>query len=249
MGGIKMAIIDGTGVWNDKDYAVSMHDSFCAQLGRQLGQDAYYQRGPSGDGTSVRSKAVAAYDWIMAKHEANGSDRLMLAGYSRGASAVIYTAEFLEEKGVPVDSLYLFDAVARHIYPGGEVIPDNVHFSRHARRSQDPAFVAKYEDSIGYGENPTRPSFGQTGTSYLGSGDHSYATFLGSHGALGGVGWSVVTEDPACQRAVAAYMNGALLARRVNVALTAVSPTGAPVKAPTPAGFQGHRPTMPTFRR
>ena len=38
----------------------------------------------------------------------------------------------------------LYDAVARDEFPGGKVIPANVGFSRHARRSLAADFVAKY---------------------------------------------------------------------------------------------------------
>ena len=223
MPNIRLAVIDGTGVWNDADYEKGMHDSFCSQMARQLGADAYYQRGPSNDGTSVRRKAVSASEWL--KSHQNQAARLMLAGYSRGASAAIYAAEFLEENGTPVDSLFLFDAVARHVYPGGEVIPANVRYSRHARRSQDQAFVAKYEGSIGFGQNPTRPSFGNTGTTFQGGGDHKAAVFKGSHGALGGVGWKIVTEDAAAQEQVASWMNGAFADRKLPVSIRSFPPT------------------------
>lgn len=220
---VRMAIIDGTGVWDDSDYATGMEHSFCHQLGTQLGSDAFYQRGPTNEGFSVRRKAVSASEWL--KSHQNLPVRLMLAGYSRGASAAIYAAEFLEEEGVPIDALFLFDAVARHIYPGGEVIPSNVRYSRHAMRSQDAKFVAKYEGSIGRGQNPCRPSFGNTGTSFRGSGDHRRTTIVGSHGALGGVGWKIVTEDVQGQSQTAAWMNGWLQAKQVPVSLRSFPPT------------------------
>ena len=47
----------------------------------------------------------------------------MLAGYSRGGSAAILAAEQLDKEKVNVDALFLFDAVARHRFSGGEVIP------------------------------------------------------------------------------------------------------------------------------
>ena len=123
-----------------------------------------------------------------------------------------------------MDSLFLFDAVARHIYPGGEVIPANVRYSRHARRSQDAAFVKKYEGSIGTGQNPCRPSFGNTGVTYKGGGDHRAMIFKGSHGALGGVGWKIVTEDATAQVAVAGWMNAAFAERRLSVAVRSFAP-------------------------
>ena len=219
---VRMAVIDGTGDWSDTSYAKGMHDSFCSQIARQLPGDSYYQRGPSNDGLSVRSKAVSAAEWL--KSRQNLPVRLMLAGYSRGASAAIYAAEFLEAEGVPVAGLFLFDAVARHIYAGGEVIPANVAYSRHARRSQDSAFVAKYEGSIGRGQNPCRPSFGNTGTTFKGGGDHEFTIVKGSHGALGGVGWKIVSEDADAQERTAGWMNGWFNAKNVPVALRSYAP-------------------------
>ena len=80
--------------------------------------------------------------------DADPTSRLMLAGYSRGGSAAIMACEMLERDGVSVDSLFLFDAVARDEFPGGKVIPANVSFSRHARRSLAADFVAKYEGAL-----------------------------------------------------------------------------------------------------
>jgi hypothetical protein len=150
----------------------------------------------------------------------------MLAGYSRGASAAIYAAELLEETRDRVDSMFLFDAVARHVYHGGEVIPANVSYSRHAMRSQNQTFVAHYEGTIGWPSNPTRPSFGNTGVRHRGGGDHERRVFTGSHGALGGVGWRVVHEDAHCQVQVARWFNGIFRSRGVGVTLVPVSPSG-----------------------
>jgi hypothetical protein len=200
-----------------------MTNSFCTQIVSGVGASAKYWRGPSNEGFSVRSKARAAADWLAGGPK---GDTLMLAGYSRGASAAIYAAEFLQDQGLKVDSLFLFDAVARHIFPGGEVIPANVGFSRHACRTDDATFVGRYEGSINSGMgNPARPWFGHTGLSYVGSGDHAACEFIGSHGALGGVGWKQVAEDPKCQAAVAIWMNKILAQRGLSVVLEARDPT------------------------
>lgn len=182
------------------------------------------------------SKAIFAAQTLMDADSKTESTRLMLAGYSRGGSAAIMAAQMLDKLGVPVDSLFLFDAVARHLFPGGEIIPANVRYSRHARRSQSVDLVLKYEGTIsdherlGNTSNPMRPSFGNTGLQWKGTGDHMIAqAFVGSHGALGGVGWAFIEEDPQCQRDVAAWMNRNLRERGVHVCLEAKDPTAGAV--------------------
>ncbi len=123
-------------------------------------------------------------------------------------------AEILSAREIHVDGRFLFDPVALHIYRGGEVIPANVDKSWVAVRSLDSQLVAKYESNnipliSQLTTNPMRPSFGSTGTKYLGS-HCEFKICRGSHGALGGVSWKHVTEDAACQIEVARWMNDAL---------------------------------------
>jgi LysM domain len=229
----KMAIIDGTGPSADSKYKQEMQHSFCKQLKTGLGLDvAKYRRGPSWLGEQVRAEAVVAYQFLKESHASNPATRLMLAGYSRGGSAAIMAAELLEKDGLKVDSLFLFDAVARHrfLFPAGEVIPANVQFSRHARRDLNALLVLKYEGSFSEvpginASNPMRPTFGNTGLQWRGSGDHQLAKpFQGSHGALGGVGWHFVAEDPACQVKVADWMNDQLEQRGLGRVLRSFPP-------------------------
>jgi hypothetical protein len=200
-------------------------------LGQQLGPTSFYQRGPHTFGNDLRDEAQAAYRWLKAAHEDDPELRLMLAGYSRGGSAAIMVCEWLQQDGIEVDSLFLFDAVARHKFPGGAVIPANVRFSRHARRHLSEEFIAKYEGTLrqisllGGLQNPARPNFGNVGLLWRGTGDHAPAeAFLGSHGAIGGVGWGFVLEDSDCERQVATWMNEHLLSRGVEASLDAAPP-------------------------
>lgn len=246
-----MAIIDGTGPGEDAKYIPSMKYSFCRQLGDALEPInlGKYWRGPGPAGFEVEGLAQSAYEYLLGVHRSNPSTRLMLAGYSRGASAAILAAEHLEKNGnIPVDSLFLFDAVARHTISGGEVIPANVQFSRHVRRDLQATLVLKYEGSFSDAEikgvsltnssNPMRPTFGNTGLTWRGNGDHLPAVpFAGSHGALGGVGWSFVTEDPMCQVRVASYMNAQLAARKVWHNLQSHRPDPTRRKLPGPNEF------------
>ena len=219
---IKVAIVDGTGP--KKDYAKLFKLSFCRVLADKLQQDAHYQRGPTAAGLQTLNEAERAYAWLKAKHQEDGSARLMAAGYSRGGSAVIMAAERLKQDGIKIDSMFLFDPVARHIYQGGEVIPDNVEFSRIAQRDQSWHFVMKYEgttsDGLGKTSNPTRPSFGQTGLNWRGFNDYQTPTkFKGTHGALGGVGWGFVPEDKPCQVEVSKWMSQQMQSRGLAVDL------------------------------
>jgi hypothetical protein len=229
MGITRIGVVNGTGEWDDTDYETSMAPSFCRQIYDQLGdQTCKYLRGPSSDGVSVRSKAHDIADWF--KGASRPGDRIYLAGYSRGASAAVYAAELLQERGFVVDGLFLFDAVARHVWSslGGTGIPGNVALSVHAVRSTDPAFVARYEGSINGGlGNPVRPWFGGTALSTPNTGNHDRQQFKGSHGAIGGVGWRHVVEDAACQQQVVDYMNP-YLTRLLGVTLVS-KPTGGEV--------------------
>lgn len=231
MSDVRLAVVNGTGPPGPL-YEELMLPSFCYQLGQKLAAKSFYLRGPNVFGHEVHEEARQAYHWLKAAHQADTDVRLMLAGYSRGGSAAIMACEMLERDHIAVDSLFLFDAVARHEFPGGSVIPANVRFSRHARRSHAEEFVERYEGTlagiglIGGFENPIRPLFGNVGLTWRGDGDHSSAkAFLGSHGALGGVGWRFVVEDTACERAVAAWMSDHLRARGLGVGLEAYEPT------------------------
>ena len=231
MSEIRLALINGTGPPGPA-YDEIMGASFCSQLGRKLHGKSFYLRGPKLFGHEVKNEAIAVYQWLKAAYEQDPDVRLMLAGYSRGGSAAIMACEMLERDGIPVDSLFLFDAVAKHTYHGGTVIPANVGYSRHARRSLAPDFVEKYEGTIHHlnlihgMQNPIRPLFGNVGLSWRGDGDHQPAeTFYGSHGAIGGVGWRFVAEDSHCENAVADWMSEHFADRGVEVRLEAFPPT------------------------
>jgi len=227
---IRLALINGTGP-PGPSYEQIMANSFCYQLAQTLGATSFYRRGPKLLGQEVKNEARSAYKWLKAAHEDDPNTRLMLAGFSRGGSAAIMACEMLERDQIPVDSLFLFDAVARHEFSGGTVIPANVRFSRHARRCLAAGFVEKYEGTlsrlslVGGFDNPIRPMFGNTGLTWRGDGDHQPAeAFVGSHGAMGGVGWRFVVEDNDCEREVAQWMGEHLARRGVEVALKAYSP-------------------------
>jgi hypothetical protein len=235
MAAIAMGVIDGTGPFRDAEYAKEMQHSFCKQLDDRLGAASYYQQGPSFDGLNDGFKASRTLQWLKQKRVADPSVRIMLAGYSRGGATVMAVAELLSWESIPVDSLFLFDAVARHILLTGRSIPSNVAYCRHAMRSQDPAFVRKYETYLldnkvtgswasPFSSNVTRPWFGSVGGESGGCKDYQKRVFSGSHGALGGVGWKKAPEDGPAQEQVAGWMNAALSARGVPAQLTSFPP-------------------------
>ena len=227
-----IADIDGTGPYNDAEYNFLMKHSFCYQIARQLGAAARYERGPSSEGYRIHERGERAAKFLQDGHR-RGAQRLMLAGYSRGASAAIMCAEILHEAKVGIDAMFLFDPVARHASRGGEVVPGNVAKLYVARRRLDPKLVAKYDHTIGplwhkMFHNPMRVFFGETAISHAASVKTKVSAFPGSHGAIGGVGWKHVSEDEDCQRHVAGFMNSAFTATKLGVHLTSYPPSSVP---------------------
>lgn len=243
MSDIAMAIIDGTGEYSDKAYADQMTGSFCDQLKALSG--AHYERGPSGEGYYIKSRAERAANYLLKQK----GKRLMIAGYSRGGSIAVMTASILKEKSRQVDLLLLFDPVNRHLSGDSSVIPSNVKEAYIARRRINDPEMDKYDYSLsnktstflatvflspaaaivrrmgdGAGHNPVRNWFGTTATQAHSSVKTHPRNFLGSHGALGGVGWKHVAEDPACQQRVASFMNEALKKHGVGVTLRSFPP-------------------------
>lgn len=234
---IAMGIIDGTGAFSDADYAKEMRNSFCKQLADGLGSQAYYQQGPWIEGTNDAMKMYRTAEWLTARHRRDPSTRIMLAGYSRGAATVSACVNYLARSGVKVESLFLFDAVARHVLAYGRTVSANTAYCAHAIRNQEQAWQDKYEsfliksETFGTWRNPfasnvTRPYFGGVCTTAESGVTFDKAIFKGSHGALGGVGWKSVSEDPGCQAQVASWMNGKLRARGVGVSLVSFAPEG-----------------------
>lgn len=226
---IYVAIVDGTGESNDKSYAEQMEKSFCHTLYKALvgrGSDkVHYERGPSLSGQQERAEANSIFSWVKTKHDADSNGRIILVGYSRGGSAVIGAAQDLQSNKIQVDSLFLFDPVARHFFDNGHTLPDNVDCIRVARRNIDPSFTDKYESKLsisktfGDSGNPCRPFFGQTAIVRPKKGDFQEQVFTVSHGGAGGVGWKFVVEDGQNQAKVGQWMVAQMAARGLQVSL------------------------------
>ncbi len=160
MDNVFVAIVDGTGDWDDDDYQQSMAHSFCVQIASSLGlhvgdkpienYNCRYERGPSFDGMRMIGRAERAADFLYKARTVKGGSkaRLAVAGYSRGASAVIMAAERLAKRtpAIDIDAMFLFDPVARHPYWGGTMIPANVKEVWKVHRLLDPKAVAEYDN-------------------------------------------------------------------------------------------------------
>ena len=192
--------IDGTGPDSPADYAREMGGSFCRQIGRAA--NAIYFRGPTLTGSETSAIANLAVDAVMAARGNASAGEVMLAGYSRGGCAAIIAAGRLKDRGVGVHSLFLFDAVDMqtsdlHL---SQIISDNVRMVAHVRSARNLPFWIR---------NPVKSRFYfyNTGRYLAGSGNYDTKSFVGSHGAVGGVPWLDIKEDAGCALAVAEWMN------------------------------------------
>jgi pimeloyl-ACP methyl ester carboxylesterase len=102
-------LIDGTGPDNFSDYHADMRRGFCWSLNLQNGAAAEYLRGPTDLGLETWEIAELMYSRI----KAHPGAPIVLAGHSRGGAAVIYLARKLQQEGIQVAAMVLFDAVRR----------------------------------------------------------------------------------------------------------------------------------------
>ncbi len=192
--------IDGTGPFNDAEYAVKFRNSYVNLFGREYSWTKQgYDRGPSRDGISTKSKGSDAAKiielWMKGLQAKSGTDEknkplVVLAGYSRGGAAAIHACNLLRDAGIMVDGLLLFDAVDRAVNLSDvERVPWNVRTVFHARRNA---------------ATDSRTTFGNCGTSLaippsprgLRAGTYRERYFHGTHGAMGGVPWVAPVARP-----------------------------------------------------
>lgn len=196
--------IDGTGPDSDADYAKEMGNSFVSQISKAPG--AIYFRGPTLTGSEVSSIADRAVGEALRLYKQKKP--VMIAGYSRGGCASIIACDRLASQNIRVDALFLFDAVDMQTSEMGlsQIISSNVNFVAHARTARDLGFWVK---------NPVKSRFYfyNTGRWLAGDGEHAEKSFVGTHGAAGGVPWPDVKGDRACALNVAEWMNGHLKLR------------------------------------
>jgi len=187
--------IDGSGPDDDAEYAAAFSHSFLTQaLAASAQARKRWYRGPAGSSfhqVDLSLVARHAIEMHRADVEAEGdAAKVYLGGYSRGAAGVVHVAYLLEDMHIPVDGMFLFDAVDRSLFIGDslntgnvDVVPANVRAVRHARRH--PA-----------GE--TRESFDNTAlSSAAGPGAYQQNFFLTTHGGMGGTLWGYTgLDDP-----------------------------------------------------
>ena len=97
--------------------------------------------------------------------------KLYMTGHSRGGAIVINVARLLARRGIEVEAMFLFDAVARNLALDAEVIPANVRHCYHAVR--DPRAYS-------------RESFSNCGMTAANPEALKIRHFLTTHGGMGG---------------------------------------------------------------
>lgn len=139
-------VVDGTGDENTETYAKEMADGFCQRLVRKA--RGRYWRGPTFSGwetTDIADNVVAAV--VQWRKAASDSEKLFLAGHSRGGAAVIFAAKILKAHGIEIEAMFLFDAVDRTLnIRSANAIPENVRHCFHALR--DPSLAIYYSDGV-----------------------------------------------------------------------------------------------------
>ncbi|PRD49897.1 hypothetical protein C5750_24025 [Phyllobacterium myrsinacearum] len=176
--------VDGTGVFNDRQYQLEFQNSFVNRMSREWDTPAkFYRRGPSIDGIGTANLAFAAFEHVhkLYSQKTGKPKRIFLAGYSRGGAAVAKVCDLLQDKNIPVHGLFLFDAVDRAMLITPSFIPRNVRFCFHARR--DPRCNS-------------RNSFGNYGTkAHRENTIYREKFFYCTHGGMGGVPWLKADPD------------------------------------------------------
>jgi hypothetical protein len=177
--------IDGSGPDDDAEYRRAFAHSFLSQIDAQTTQAHHlHYRGPNLSGGHLLSLDEVARQVRSLYDSETAGDRapqVFLAGYSRGAAAMVHVAYLLQPMGIDVDALFLFDAVDRSIdigdsLPTGnvDVVPRNVYATYHARRH--PAAHS-------------RDSFSNTALRAEVADTYHQAFFLTTHGGMGGTPW------------------------------------------------------------
>lgn len=196
-----LVVVDGTGPEDDVKYKAGMKYSFCKQLEDHAG--ATYFRGPTDTGWEVSGIADRVVGEAVTF--AGLGRPILLAGYSRGGATVINAAARLKTRGLRVQAMFLFDAVDMQAstFNVTQVISDNVDYVAHARGARALGF---------YLLNPNRSRwyFVNTGRWLAGNGERHEKKFTGTHGAIGGAGWSDIGGEVDCQLQIASWMNGHL---------------------------------------
>lgn len=182
--------IDGTGVDSNAQYEREMAHSHVRKIWYRSRIDPQlkrYMRGPTMLGSEMMDIVASGYNFVtdrVRELDVGGTQlfsirpRVLLAGYSRGAAAVVCIAQHLGAAGINVAAMALFDCVDRAVYLDSTRVPSNVEWLIHAMRRDDAG---------------SRESFSHSGTNVhynTRQAPESPRRFLGTHGAIGGVPWT-----------------------------------------------------------
>lgn len=175
--------VDGTGDFTDKSYKDGMKGSFVSQVcgltgdawqphALDLSRGRVYWRGPDATSLFGAPKPAVVAKWAEMYHRKG--EKVFLTGYSRGAAIVIDAAIELSTKKIPVEAMFLFDAVNRLSRLDAEIVPGNVRRCYHAVRHPNSG---------------SRNSFGNCGLKAANSDGFKLKVFESTHGGLGGTPW------------------------------------------------------------
>lgn len=226
-------IIDGTGAPESQAYEAEMRHSFCRQLANLAGGNARYARGPTNLGTEMFVLSDAAVFHLGSIANAQPDTRLFLAGYSRGAAAVIHAANRLQHRDIEVEGLFLFDAVLMQVQLSAHTMAPNIRHAYHIMRPSRSAgrgrLISRYDGAIldkGFvPANPFRPDWGNCGRQVQDPARTKLVSMrlsIGSHGAVGGVGWRGVEQEEEAQQKTAMWMNAYLAQHGLPSGLTSL---------------------------
>ena len=184
-------VVDGTGPFFDVDYAVSMAGSHCAVVHQLNKSNAFYHRGPD-LGSAIKTTGGIAdrvFQQVMREEfppaliPAGARQRpkssIFLVGHSRGGAALVRVAQMLDEKGVAVEAMFLFDAVDRALFMKSvETVPKNVRRCFHAIRNEGAEVVMTYETELLWSQCKRAKGFQELHDEFKRRGSGSYDQFL-----------------------------------------------------------------------
>ncbi len=169
-----LAGIDGTGAILNSTYKKDFTNSFVNRLANKGDGNLRYWRGPITTGGGLMDAIGKAYSFI--EHKVNttrGMRDVLLTGYSRGATGAVVVAKKLQDIGITVRAMLLFDCVDMHLVFDAETIPKNVKNVLHLTRQAEAGSRTGWgNDAIFYYPEHTKMD---------------RWSYLCTHGALGGV--------------------------------------------------------------
>lgn len=171
--------VDGTGIEDNNAYERIYDNSFCHRIWKAWTGPKEYIRGPWTAGWSTAKRAEDLANWVVSHR--SGVKGVILAGHSRGGSAAIRACSLLQDQGIGVDYLFLFDAVNMQTLLDTHFIPANVKYVYHALRGP---------------HTRSRPFWGNCGR-FLRSSETVYHAryFYATHSGVGGVPWQVYFRE------------------------------------------------------